>query len=47
VAAGAVPAGFWVAAAALAILFVGEAVHGWATYTRPQGVLIDDEQEAE
>jgi hypothetical protein len=42
-----VPAGFWVAAAALSILFVGEAVHGWATYTRPQGVLIDDEQEAE
>ena len=46
---GLAPGGLWAVAGGLAVLFVGEAVHGWLTFNRTQGapLLDDDEQEAE
>jgi len=45
-AAAAVPAGFYAAAALLAIVFVGEAVAGWATFERSrQPDVYEDEEE--
>ena len=47
VALAAVPAGLFVAAAALGLLFAGEAAHGWATFTRVGPVAApDDDEEA-
>jgi hypothetical protein len=44
--AGALPAGFFVAAGLLGALFVGECVVGWARFSREQGmVLYEDEEE--
>jgi hypothetical protein len=47
VVAAAVPAGLWVAAVALATLFVGEAVHGWMTFNRTNRVPVYDDEEEE
>jgi type IV secretory pathway TrbD component len=46
-AAGAAVTGFWVLAGALAILFVGDAIHDWATFENHQrgAAALDDEQE--
>jgi phosphatidylglycerophosphate synthase len=48
-AAAAVPAGFYAAAALLGIVFVGEAIAGWATFERSQhpDVYEDEEEDAE
>jgi phosphatidylglycerophosphate synthase len=48
-AAAAVPAGFYAAAALLGIVFVGEAIAGWATFERGQqpDSYVDEEEEAE
>jgi phosphatidylglycerophosphate synthase len=48
-AAAAVPAGFYAAAALLGIVFVAEAIAGWATFERGQqpDVYSDEEEEAE
>jgi hypothetical protein len=44
-----VPAGLWAAAGALGLLFAGEAVHGWLTFSRVQrgagAEIVDDEEE--
>jgi phosphatidylglycerophosphate synthase len=49
VVAGATPLGLWIAAGALGLLFVGEAVHGWLTFNRDRAVTTyeDEEEEAE
>jgi phosphatidylglycerophosphate synthase len=48
-AAGAVPAGLYVAAALLAIAFAGESIASWQTFGRPQQALVyeDEEEDAE
>jgi hypothetical protein len=47
-AAAAVPAGFYAAAALLGIVFVGEAIAGWATFERGQQPdVYEDEEEDE
>jgi phosphatidylglycerophosphate synthase len=47
-AAAAVPAGFYAVAALLAIVFVGEAITGWATFERGQQPdVYEDEEEDE
>jgi hypothetical protein len=48
-AAAAVPAGFYVAAALLAIAFAGETVASWASFERTQqpDVYEDEEEDAE
>jgi hypothetical protein len=43
--AGALPAGFYVAAAVLGAAFVGEAVHGWVASGRPLAYEADDEED--
>ena len=48
-AAGAVPAGFYVAAALLAVAFVGESIASWMTFGRTQQAPVyeDEEEDAE
>ncbi len=48
-AAAAVPAGFYVAAAVLAVAFAGETIASWASFERTQqpDVYEDEEEEAE
>jgi hypothetical protein len=48
-AAAAVPAGFYVAAALLGVVFVGESIAGWQTFGRLQqpSVYEDEEEDAE
>jgi phosphatidylglycerophosphate synthase len=48
-AAGAVPAGFHVAAALLAVVFVGESIASWTSYGRTQQAPVyeDEEEDAE
>ncbi|MGI8780463.1 MAG: DUF5941 domain-containing protein, partial [Solirubrobacteraceae bacterium] len=48
-AAGAVPAGFDIAAALLAVAFVGESIAGWQSFGRTQqpAVYEDEEEDAE
>lgn len=46
-AAGALPAGFFVAAAVLGVVFVGEAVVGWVVYGRVQRPLVYEDEEDE
>jgi hypothetical protein len=43
--AGALPAGFYAAAAVLAAAFVAEAVHGWMASGRPLAYEADDEED--
>jgi hypothetical protein len=44
---GALPAGFYVAAGVLAVVFVGESVAGWARFSRGQGVVVYEDEEEE
>jgi hypothetical protein len=44
-AAGLAPGGYWVAAAVLGAVVVGESVHGWATATRREPDVYEDEEE--
>ena len=44
-AAALVPAGFWVAAGLFAAIVVGESIHGWATATRREPDVYEDEEE--
>jgi hypothetical protein len=46
-AAGALPAGFFVAAAVLGVVFVGETVVGWVVYGRVQRPLVYEDEEDE
>jgi hypothetical protein len=44
---GALPAGFFIAAAVLATAFVGESVVGWARYRRAQAMVVYEDEEDE
>jgi hypothetical protein len=43
--AGALPAGFYVLAAPLAVLFVGETIRGWRRFRLGQAPVYDDEED--
>jgi len=45
--AGALPAGFFVEAAFLATIFVGDSIAGWARFTRAQAVVVYEDEEEE
>jgi hypothetical protein len=45
--AGALPAGFFVEAAVLATVFVGESIAGWTRFTRTQAVGVYEDEEEE